>query len=237
MEISRETEVDIAFQKDDLYRRHRRLVVFDMDSTLVQTEVIDDLAAAVGMGAEVSAITAAAMRGEMDFKESFRRRLGLLAGVDQSVLVDVSRNLKLTEGAERLFKNLKALGLKTAIITGGFDYFAESLQECLSADYVYSNRLEIEGGRLTGRVRGEIIDGARKAQILGEIAQREGIRLEQVIAVGDGANDLPMLQLAGLGIAFHAKPIVRESAQQSISTLGLDSILYLLGLRDQDAVS
>ncbi|GAB4256956.1 MAG: phosphoserine phosphatase SerB [Deferrisomatales bacterium] len=237
MEIARKTGVDVAFQKEGLYRRHRRLVVFDMDSTLIKQEVIDELAREAGVGDRVAAVTEAAMRGEMDFRESFRQRLGLLAGADASILERVAARLELTEGAERLFANLKALGLKTAILTGGFDHFARRLQECLEVDYVHANRLEVRDGRLTGRVVGEVIDGTRKAELLEEIAAREGIRLEQVIAVGDGANDLPMLQRAGLGIAFHAKPVVRESAGHSISTLGLDSILYLLGLRDHDALS
>ncbi|MHB8763414.1 MAG: phosphoserine phosphatase SerB [Deferrisomatales bacterium] len=237
MDVSQATGIDVAFQKDNLYRRHRRLVVFDMDSTLIQQEVIDELARAAGVGEQVAAVTAAAMRGEIDFRESLARRLALLAGLDASVRETVAQGLTLTEGVERLFVNLKALGLKTAILTGGFRYFAERLRDRLGVDHVYANELDVADGKLTGRVRGEIIDGARKAELLREIARQEGINLEQVIAVGDGANDLPMLQAAGLGIAFHAKPLVRESAKHSISTLGLDSILYLLGLRDHDAVS
>ncbi len=232
--ISAELEVDIAFQEDNAFRRNRRLVAFDMDSTLIQAEVIDELAAEMGVGGEVSAITAAAMRGELDFRESLRRRLALLKGMPVGKLEQVAGRIPLTEGAERLIRNLKRFGYKIAIISGGFTFFGRLLQESLGIDYLYANELEIEDGRLTGRVKGEVVDAARKAEILREIAARENISLQQVIAVGDGANDLPMLSLAGLGIAFHAKPVVKRGARQSISTLGLDSILYLMGLRDRD---
>lgn len=205
-----------------------------MDSTLIQTEVIDELAAAAGVGAEVAAITEAAMRGELDFKESFRRRMALLKGLDESVLAGIAERLPITEGADRLIATLKRLGYKVAILSGGFTYFAEHLQRRFGIDYVHANRLEFRDGTLTGEVSGEIVDGARKAELLREIAAREGIRLEQVIAVGDGANDLPMLAIAGLGIAFHAKPIVTEQARHAIATVGLDAILYLLGMRDRD---
>lgn len=229
-------DVDIAFQKDDIYRRNRRLVVFDMDSTLIEAEVIDELAKEAGVGAEVAAITEEAMQGRIDFSESFRRRVALLKGLDATVLERVAARLPLTEGAETLVSNLRALGFRTAILSGGFSYFAEHLQRILGFDYVYANELEIVDGRVTGRVTGPVVDGARKAELLREIARREGIRLEQTIAVGDGANDLPMLSEAGLGIAFRAKPLVRESAEQAISTLGLDGILYLIGFRDRDAI-
>lgn len=232
--ISAELEVDIAFQEDNAFRRNRRLVAFDMDSTLIQAEVIDELAAEMGVGGEVSAITAAAMRGELDFKESLRRRLSLLKGMPVDKLDAVAARIPLTEGAERLIRNLKRFGYKIAIISGGFTFFGRKLQEDLNIDYLYANELEIEDGLLTGKVRGDIVDAARKAEILRGIAARENISLQQVIAVGDGANDLPMLGLAGLGIAFHAKPVVKRGARQSISTLGLDSILYLMGLRDRD---
>lgn len=234
--LSHEQGVDIAFQRDDVFRRNRRLVVFDMDSTLIQHEVIDELAIAAGVGERVAAITESAMRGEIDFKESFRQRLALLKGLDAGVLEGIAGQLQLTEGAERLFANLRALGYKTAIVSGGFTYFGKHLQRRLGVDYLYANALEIEDGRVTGRVAGEIVDGQRKAALLQELAARENIRLEQVIAVGDGANDLPMLNIAGLGVAFHAKPIVKANARQSISTLGLDGILYLLGLRDHETV-
>jgi phosphoserine phosphatase len=237
LEISREVGVDIAFQRDDLFRRHRRLVVFDMDSTLIQQEVIDELAAAGGVGDQVAAITAAAMRGELDFKQSLQQRLRLLAGLDAAVLPEIAARLRFTEGLERLFTHLRVLGLKTAIVSGGFSYFAQQLQRRLGMDYAFANELEIADGKLTGRIQGEIIDGERKAQLLATIARQENIRLEQVIAVGDGANDLPMLRLSGLGIAFHAKPTVQEEARQSISSLGLDSILYLIGVRDHDALA
>lgn len=229
-------DVDIAFQEDNIYRRNRRLVVFDMDSTLIEAEVIDELAKEAGVGEQVAEITEAAMRGELDFNESFRRRVGLLKGLDASVLESVAQRLKMTEGAEELVSNLRALGFKTAILSGGFTYFAEHLQRKLGFDYVYANQLDIVDGVVTGEVTGEIVNGARKAELLKTIAAKEGIRLEQAIAVGDGANDLPMLSIAGLGIAFRAKPLVRQSAKQAISTLGLDGILYLIGFRDRDTL-
>ncbi|KAA0876547.1 phosphoserine phosphatase SerB [Nitrincola tapanii] len=227
-------DVDIAFQQDDIFRRNRRLVVFDMDSTLIEAEVIDELAKEAGVGEQVAQITEAAMRGELDFDQSFRRRVALLKGLDASVLEKIAQRLQLTEGAERLVSRLHALGFRTAILSGGFTYFAEYLQRRLGFDYVYANQLDISEGKVTGEVVGSIVNGERKAQLLIELAEREGIRLEQTIAVGDGANDLPMLSIAGLGIAFRAKPLVRERARQSISTLGLDGILYLIGFRDRD---
>ena len=232
--ISTENSMDIAFQEDNVFRRNRRLVVFDMDSTLIEAEVIDELAKRTGTGEQVAAITEEAMQGKIDFQESFRRRMALLKGLDESVLAEIATQLPITEGAERLISNLRRLGYKTAILSGGFTYFARYLQTHLGMDYVYANELEIENGKVTGNVTGEIVDGAKKAELMQAIAQRENIRLEQVIAVGDGANDLPMLSLAGLGIAFRAKPIVKQKAGHSISTLGLDGILYLLGFRDRD---
>jgi len=234
LELASELGVDIAYQEDNMFRRNRRLVVFDMDSTLIEAEVIDELAKRAGVGAEVAAITEQAMRGEIDFKESFRRRVALLKGLDESELDHVSSELRLSEGAEMLIATLRRIGLRTAIISGGFSFFGRRLQQRLGIDYMFANDLDVSGGKVTGRVRGEIVDGARKAELLKEIAARESISLEQVIAVGDGANDLPMLSIAGLGIAFRAKPIVKESAKQAISTLGLDGILYLLGISDRE---
>jgi phosphoserine phosphatase len=234
MQTASELGIDIGFQEDTLFRRSRRLVAFDMDSTLIQQEVIDELAAVAGVGEQVAEITEQAMRGELDFKESLRRRLDLLSGLDEAALVEVCQRLVLTEGAERLIQNLKKLGYKIAIISGGFTYFGEYLQRRLGIDYVYANELQIVDKKVTGKVVGQIVDGARKAELLHEIARREGIRMEQVIAVGDGANDLPMLNSAGLGIAFHAKPVVRAGAEQAISTLGLDGVLYLMGIPDRE---
>ncbi|WP_221800787.1 phosphoserine phosphatase SerB [Oceanobacter mangrovi] len=234
LDVANELGIDVAVQIDDVYRRSRRLVAFDMDSTLIEAEVIDELAAAAGVGEQVAAITERAMQGELDFKQSFAQRMALLQGMDASVLESIAAKLPITEGAERLIYNLRSLGYKTAILSGGFNYFGRYLQQRLGIDYVFANELEMVDGKVTGRVIEPVVDGQRKAQLLRELAEKEGIRLEQTIAVGDGANDLPMLSIAGLGIAFRAKPLVRENARHSISTLGLDGILYLLGYRDRD---
>lgn len=234
--VSLQNPVDIAVQEDDLFRRNRRLILFDMDSTLIQCEVIDELAKIAGVGKQVAEITEAAMRGELDFKESFRRRMRLLKGFEEKELRKIAETLPVTEGAPRLISNLKVLGYKVGILSGGFTYFAKKLQELLGVDYVHANELSFQDGKLTGEVKGEIVDGDRKAELLQAIAKKEGLSLKQVIAVGDGANDIPMLKLAGLGVAFHAKPKVKEQAKVGISTLGLDGILYLLGVRDREAL-
>jgi phosphoserine phosphatase len=234
LEIAQQMGVDIAFHADDIYRRNRRLVVFDMDSTLIQVEVIDELAKIAGVGEQVAAITAAAMRGELDFKESLTERVALLRGLPESVLAEVASRLPLTEGAERVTQTLKKLGYKIGIISGGFDYFGRQLQQQLGIDYLFANQLEIEAGHLTGRVVGEVIDGPKKAALLGEIAAKEHLSLEQTIAVGDGANDIPMLSMAGMGVAFHAKAIVRQKAGGAISNLGLDGLLFLIGIRERE---
>ena len=233
MKLSSEMDMDFSFQRDDMFRRMRRLICFDMDSTLIQTECIDELAIRAGVGDKVKAITERAMRGEIDFKESFTERVALLKGLDVSVMQDIAENLPITEGAERLMSVLKRCGYKIAILSGGFTYFGEYLQRKFGIDYVYANELEIgEDGKLTGRYVGEIVDGHRKAELLKLIAQVEKVNLAQTIAVGDGANDLPMLSEAGLGIAFHAKPRVVANAKQSINTIGLDGVLYFLGFKD-----
>ena len=233
MHISSDMEIDFSFQKDDMYRRMRRLICFDMDSTLIQTECIDELADRAGVGDQVKAITESAMRGEIDFKESFTRRVALLKGLDSSVFEDIANKMPITEGVDRLMAVLKRCGYKIAILSGGFTYFGEFLQRKYGIDYVYANELEIDdNGKLTGRYVGEIVDGHRKAELLKLIAQVEKVNLAQTIAVGDGANDLPMLGQAGLGIAFHAKPRVVANAKQSLNTIGIDGVLYFLGFKD-----
>ena len=233
MHLASEQEIDFSFQRDDMYRRMRRLICFDMDSTLIQTECIDELAMRAGVGDKVKAITERAMRGEIDFKESFTQRVSLLKGLDISVMKDIAEHLPITEGADRLMSVLKRCGYKIAILSGGFTYFGEQLRRRYGIDYVYANELEIdENGKLTGRYIGDIVDGKRKAELLKLIAQVEQVNLAQTIAVGDGANDLPMISEAGLGIAFHAKPRVKATAQQSINNIGLDGVLYFLGFKD-----
>lgn len=232
MKLATELEMDFSFQLDNMYRRMRRLICFDMDSTLIETEVIDELAIRAGVGDQVKAITERAMRGEIDFIESFRERVALLKGLDESVMQEIAENLPITEGVDRLMYVLKKYGYKIAILSGGFTYFGQYLQKKYGIDYVYANELEIEDGKLTGRYLGDVVDGKRKAELLRLIAQVEKVDIAQTIAVGDGANDLPMLGIAGLGIAFHAKPKVVANAKQSINTIGLDGVLYFLGFKD-----
>ncbi|HNP15857.1 MAG TPA: phosphoserine phosphatase SerB [Terrimesophilobacter sp.] len=206
-------------------------MAFDMDSTLIQAEVIDELAKAAGSGEEVAKVTEAAMRGELDFKESLRRRVGTLAGLDESTLDEIGARLPLTDGVERLAATLKRLGYKLAIISGGFDFFGNILRDKLGFDYVFANRLEIIDGKLTGNVLGDIVDGVRKAEILRELAEKEGLALEQTIAVGDGANDLAMMHATGLAVGFDAKAPVRDEANVIIDVRDLSQVLPLLGLR------
>lgn len=233
MQMSHEQNIDFSFQEDNMYRRMRRLICFDMDSTLIQTECIDELAQKAGVGEQVARITERAMRGEIDFKESFTERVALLKGLDAGVMQEIAEHLPITEGADRLMKVLKQCGYKIAILSGGFTYFGEYLQHKYDIDYVYANELEIdENNKLTGRYIGDIVDGKRKAELLKLLAQVEKVNLAQTIAVGDGANDLPMISEAGLGIAFHAKPRVQATADQNITTVGLDGVLYFLGFKD-----
>ena len=232
MKLASELDMDFSFQLDNMYRRMRRLICFDMDSTLIETEVIDELAIRAGVGDEVKAITESAMRGAIDFTESFTRRVALLKGLDESVMQEIAESLPITEGVDRLMYVLKKYGYKIAILSGGFTYFGQYLQKQYGIDYVYANELEIIDGKLTGRYLGDVVDGKRKAELLRLIAQVEKVDIAQTIAVGDGANDLPMLGVAGLGIAFHAKPKVVANAKQSINTIGLDGVLYFLGFKD-----
>lgn len=232
MDLSSRMGIDISFQLDDMYRRSRRLICFDMDSTLIETEVIDELADKAGVGEEVRAITESAMRGEIDFTESFLKRISLLKGLDVSVMQEIAESLPISEGLERLMKTLKRVGFKVAILSGGFTYFGNFLKEKYGMDYVFANELEVKDGKLTGRHIGEIVDGKKKAELLKQLAEIENVDIAQTIAVGDGANDLPMLATAGLGIAYHAKPKVKESAGQSISNVGIDGVLYFLGFKD-----
>jgi phosphoserine phosphatase len=232
--LAQQLPIDIAFQRESIFRRNRRLFAFDMDSTLIQGEVIDELAKIAGVADRVVKITESAMRGEIEFQESFRRRVALLKGLPETRVRELVGKIPLAEGAERLISTLKTLGYKTAILSGGFTFFAQHLQQRFRIDYVHANELEFANGAVTGEVHGQIVDGARKAALLREIAAQENISLEQVVAVGDGANDLPMLNLAGMGIAFRAKPLVRQSADHSLTQLGLDGLLYLIGVRDRD---
>ncbi len=236
MEISQETGIDISFHVDNIYRKNRKLVVFDMDSTLIQAEVIVELAKLAGVGEQVESITESAMRGEIDFKESFRQRVALLKGISEEHIQELPAKLPLTEGADLVTKTLKNLGYKLGILSGGFSFVGEYLQDQLGFDYVYANELDIKDGKVTGKVKGDIVDGEEKARLLKFLAQKENISLEQTIAVGDGAKDLPMISIAGLGVAFNAKPIVRQKASNAISSVGLDGLLYLLGLHDREII-
>ena len=232
--ISTKHSTDMALLKDDVWRRHKRLIVFDMDSTLIQSEVIVEIAKALGVGDKVHEITESAMNGEIDFDESLRRRVSLLEGLEESKLKGILDSIQLTAGVEEFVKTVKKLGYKVAIISGGFNYFANAFKEQLNLDYAFANELEIKNNKLTGQIQGEIVNAQKKAEILEMLAKKEEINLQQVVAIGDGANDLKMLAKAGLGIAFHAKEIVKKNAKQHMSHGDMTSILYFLGLnKDQ----
>jgi len=234
MEISQKAGIDISFHVDNIYRRNRKLVVFDMDSTLIQAEVIVELARLAGVWDQVDKITESAMNGEINFKESFRQRVALLKGLEEDKLMQLTEKLPLTDGADLIVKTLKGLGYKLGILSGGFRFVGDYLKEKLGIDYVYANELDIKDGVVTGEVVGDIVDGEMKAKLLRKLAEKENIALEQTIAVGDGANDLPMISIAGLGVAFNAKPVVRQKAANAISSVGLDGLLYLIGIHDRE---
>ena len=234
MDLSQKAGIDISFHVDNIYRKNMKLVVFDMDSTLIQTEVIDELAKLANAEEQVKKITESAMRGEIDFKESFRKRVALLKGIKEEHLGEIAKNLPLTYGADLVAKTLKGLGYKLGILSGGFTFMGEYLKERLEFDYMYANELDIKDGLVTGEVKNEIVDGEQKAILLRQLAQKENIVLEQTIAVGDGANDLPMITIAGLGVAFNAKPIVKQKASNTLSSVGLDGLLYLIGLHERE---
>ncbi|WP_404374988.1 phosphoserine phosphatase SerB [Vreelandella aquamarina] len=236
LELSETLGVDMVVQRNQRGDAAPRLVCFDMDSTLIKAEVIDELARRHGVGDEVAEVTERAMRGELDFKASFRERMSKLEGLDESVLANIATELPLMDGVERLMANLKRLGFRTVILSGGFTYFARYLQERLGFDEIHANELVIENGKVTGAVHEPIVDAERKAALLEQIAEREGVALAQTVAVGDGANDLKMLAKAGLGVAFRAKPLVRAEARQAISVAGLDGVLYLLGYGEADLI-
>lgn len=234
MDLSQQAGIDISFHVDNIYRKNMKLVVFDMDSTLIQAEVIVELAKLANVEEQVQKITDSAMRGEIDFKESFRKRVALLKGIKEEHLVKIAKNIPLTDGADLVAKTLKSLGYKLGILSGGFTFMGEYLKELLDFDYMYANELDIKNGVVTGEVTGEIVDGDQKAILLRQLAQKENIVLEQTIAVGDGANDLPMISIAGLGVAFNAKPIVKQKASNTLSSVGLDGLLYLIGLHERE---
>ncbi len=227
-------QVDVAVQRGGLHRRAMRLIVIDVDSTLIQGEVIELLAKRAGCAERVAEVTDAAMRGELDFTSALRDRVALLEGLDAAVLDDVRAELRLTPGARTLIRTLKRLGYRCGIVSGGFAQITDALVQRLGIDYSAANTLEISGGKLTGRLAGPVIDRAGKARMLARFAGEAGIPLSQTVAIGDGANDLDMITKAGLGIAFNAKPVVRDAADASVSVPYLDAILYLLGIsRDE----
>jgi phosphoserine phosphatase len=232
--VAKSSGLDLAVQRAGLHRRSKHLVVMDADSTLLQDEVIDLLADECGCAGEVSKITELAMAGQIDFAESLRRRVALLEGLPATVLDDVRAKLRLTPGARTLLRTLRRLGYVPAVVSGGFVEVLAPLMDELDVQYLEANRLEIVNGKLTGRVVGEIVDRAGKARALQRFADEVGVPLEQTVAVGDGANDIDMLSVAGLGIAFNAKPVVREHADAALSVPYLDAVLYFLGISREE---
>jgi len=231
---SRELNTDLALQKMEAYRKNKRLIFFDMDSTLVDMEIIDEMARRAGVHREVARITEKAMRGDFDFEESLIQRVALLKGLKVKDLTEIRNEVRLSEGVEELAITLKFLGYKMGVVTGGFDFFSEHLKEKLGFDYAYSNRLEIKKGALTGRVAGKIIDAAEKARIVNQTACDEGILLDQTVVVGDGANDALMLGQAGLGIAYNAKKGLDRVANVSLGRARMAHIFHLLGITEED---
>lgn len=234
LSLSQDHAIDLALQKKGLFRRSKRLVVFDMDSTLIENEIIDEFARKLGVYDQVASITHQAMEGKLDFNQALKKRCEMLKGLTTHEMNEVYESIQLTHGARELIRILKILGLKTAVLSGGFDCVVNRVKDDLGIDYAYSNSLEMRGGVATGQILPPIVNAERKAQLLEMIALQENISLEQVIAIGDGANDLPMLGRAGLGIAFNAKHTVQQQARYSINYRDLRAVLYLLGLSERD---
>ena len=231
---SHELNIDLALQKMEAYRKNKRLVFFDMDSTLVDMEIIDEMAQRAGVFKEVSRITEKAIRGDIDFEESLTQRVALLKGLKVGELEKIRKEMKLSEGAEDLVDTLKRLGFKLGLVSGGFDYFSDYLKEKMGLDFSYANQLEIKNGALTGKVTGKIVDNTYKAKIVNMVSDEQGVLLDQTVAIGDGANDILMLGQAGLGIAYNAKEKLERAANMSLGRARLKNILYILGISEEE---